>query len=889
MSWIAIGIPVRAHAEGDVSKSQVQAEGPTTNPGSETPSVESSTHAADKIPHAKLLEGATEVPGVVRMYRKDNQLWAEFESSTYGQEFMVLMAIARGIGQDPILGGMTWGNGDDWVWSFRKVSDKVLVVRKNVRFRATEGTPAATAVQYAYTDSVLHSLGVITVGPHGGDMVDITPIFMSDLPQISQVLPGFYFSADKSIITKVKGFERNVELELAATYASSGAQQFESVPDSRGVTIHVHYSISPLPKSGYTSRLADDRVGYFITALKDFTRNDARDRFIRYVNRWDLRKSDPAAKISPPKQPLVFWLENTIPYEYRPIVREGIEEWNKAFERAGLVHAIEVRQQPDDATWDPEDVNYNTFRWITSGAGFAMGPSRVNPYTGQILDADIIFDADFLTYWKREFETFSPESVLQLTGGAFDLKGYEQLRASQSTTGPWSLQSCRKQQEMARQFLFGTAAIGKTGAELAESSRRLIEQGLKGTVMHEVGHTLGLRHNFKGSAYLPLKDINDPQRSQGSAMLSSVMDYDAVNVTPEGTKQGDYYTTTIGPYDYWAIEYGYRPIEGGASAEKDELAKIAARSGESDLAYATDEDTRGIDPDPLSNRWDLGKDPLEFAARQAQLVAQRLPDVVTRLVKEGDDYSQARQAFNVLLSAHGQAMYFASRLIGGIELSRSHKGDAGGKPPFANVDAVRQRAALQLLKDNVFSDKPFLVPNELYSFLGTSRWMHWGTDVPFRTDYPVHDIILMWQTRMLDQILSSLTLSRIHDAELEAAATTDPFTTPELLRWTVDTVFSEVDGTKAEEYTVQKPAISSLRRNLQRTAMRRLADIAMGYTTAPDDCQTIAFSELKRLADKLDAAVRSDIRWDAYSRAHLEETLSRIRRVLEAHFQLQMP
>ena len=111
-----------------------------------------------------------------------------------------------------------------------------------------------------------------------------------------------------------------------------------------------------------------------------------------------------------PKEPIIFWLEKTIPFKYRKPIRDGILEWNKAFEKAGFYDAIEVRQQPDDATWDPGDIHYNTFRWITAGAGFAMGPSRVNPTTGQILDADIIFDADFLQFWKQEYETFTPEA-----------------------------------------------------------------------------------------------------------------------------------------------------------------------------------------------------------------------------------------------------------------------------------------------------------------------------------------------------------------------------------------------------------------------------------------------------------------------------------------------
>ncbi len=223
----------------------------------------------------------------------------------------------------------------------------------------------------------------------------------------------------------MKGFPKNVEVQVAATYASGNpGDALETVPDARGVTINVHYSISHLPTTDYKPRLADDRVGYFVTAVKDFSGPIDEDRFVRYINRWNLEKADPEAAVSPPKEPIVFWLEKTIPFKYRKPIRDGIAEWNKAFEKAGFYDAIEVRQQADDATWDPDDINYNTFRWITSGAGFAMGPSRVNPLTGQILDADIIFDADFLQFWKQEYEYFTPKGIELLTGGPVTLEEY---------------------------------------------------------------------------------------------------------------------------------------------------------------------------------------------------------------------------------------------------------------------------------------------------------------------------------------------------------------------------------------------------------------------------------------------------------------------------------
>ena len=178
---------------------------------------------------------------------------------------------------------------------------------------------------------MLFSLPIVTKGPKGGDLVDLTQVFMSDLPQIGRRLPGFSFSQQKSSWAAVKAFEENMELEIAGTYASSGTANIDTVPDSRGATINVHYSISKIPSTGYQPRLADDRVGYFLTAVKDFSSKSDRDQFVRYINRWDLQKADSSLDPSPPKKQIEFYIEKTVPFKYRKSIYDGIYEWNKAF------------------------------------------------------------------------------------------------------------------------------------------------------------------------------------------------------------------------------------------------------------------------------------------------------------------------------------------------------------------------------------------------------------------------------------------------------------------------------------------------------------------------------------------------------------------------------
>lgn len=847
----------------------------------------STAQAADKPSVAEATKDLAKTNGLLTVYLKKSRMLVELKNSQFDKDFLVLISIARGIGEGSLLGGMSWGFGDDWLWQFRRVDeDRVHVVRVNTRFTADKDSPEASAVSTAYGDSVLFNLPIVGKGD-SSVVIDVTDVFLSDLPQIGMMLPGFQFARDRSIFAEVKGFDENTELKVDATYASRGDKEFDTVPDSRGLTVQVHYSISQLPQTGYKPRLADDRIGYFLTVAKNFSKKSAEEQFTRYINRWDLQKAVPDAPISPPKQPIVFWMENTIPYQYRRPIREGILEWNKAFEKIGFSDAIEVRQQPADATWDPEDVKYNTFRWITAGAGFAMGPSRVNPRTGQILDADIIFDSDFIQYWKHNYEILTPETVAAMTGGPLDIASYEaQIRETPAHLRHSAHCRCQLAHEFSYQLAFGATALQArvlSGPERAALEEQLIMQGLKEVTMHEVGHTLGLRHNFKASTWRTLEEMQDVSKTSVDGLTASVMDYAPVNLAAKGQPQGDFYSQTLGPYDYWAIEYGYKPLSGGTDGEKAELNKIAARCAEDGLAYATDEDTRGIDSDPHSNRFDLGKDPLVYAQRQAELVDGLWENLVDRVVEDGEGYQKARQAFVILLGTHGRSMYFAARNVGGMHVYRDHKGDPNGRAPFEVVDAEKQRASLKLLAEQLFSDEPFDLPPELYNQLATTRWSHWGVQSASRLDVPVHEYISMWQGRVLDQLLSSLTLQRLYDSELKVPADEDCFTVPELLDGLTSAIFAEAKIMEPGDYTNRKPAISSLRRSLQRDYLTRLGQLALGQSSAPEDVETLAYLELADLQGELKQLLgRENVNLDTYSRAHVTESIERIGKILDA-------
>lgn len=834
----------------------------------------------------KVIGGAERYDGVFKLYRKKDRLLLEIEPRQFDKPYILASAIKKGIGTGFLLGGMTL---EEWLISFKRVGDRVQIIHKNTKFRAQPNTPAGEAVKNAFTDSILASLRIQSVRPSGSVLIDISDFLMSDLPDVRSLLSlaakgGFYrLDPSRSSFGKIKDFPMNAEIELNATFASDGGRGIYTVPDPRAVSLTLQYSLCALPETGYRPRLADDRVGYFLTVQKDFSRPNDETAFVRYINRWHLEKADPSAKLSPPKKPIVFWIEKTVPYEYRRYVREGILEWNKAFEKAGFIDAIEVRMQPDDEDWDPEDVRYSTFRWITpSSGGFAIGPSRVNPLTGQIYDADILFDADFIRSWQFEYDLFHEDKAALATG-------WNEHVAKRCDC-------CTLLSGRGLDIAFGSAALVlRDQAPAGKIPEELIGQGLKEVVMHEVGHTLGLRHNFKASTLWNVEEMHDTRKTREKGLTASVMDYNPVNIAPKGVKQGDYFTTTIGPYDYWAIEYGYKPIQApNPEGERAELNKIASRSGERELAYATDEDTRSDplqrswDPDPYVNRFDFGREPLDYAKQQAQIIDELFQGkLVDKLVGDGQGYQRVRRVFGALMGQYGRSLDYAARYVGGVEFNRSHKGDANARAPFTVIPPLKQREALDFVNQRAFSDKAFQFSPDLINSLAADRWDHWGTRVgEEKIEYPLHGIVLRIQSRLLERLYDPRTLTRVLDNERRCKDDAC-LTLPDVFKSTTTAIWSELDLKEIpKDASNRKPVVSSYRRGLQREHLKALIKIALEPAEGtPEDARTQAWVTLRRMEGQIDGFLKRDGQVDDYTRAHLEESQARIRKALDAAFQ----
>ena len=881
---------------------------------------------------AAVTKGAKEYDGLFKLHHKDDKLYMEIQLFQFDRPLLAPIAIARGVG----MGGYTLNFDEQWVLLFRRVGDRVHLIRRNVRFQARPGTPTARAVETTYTDSVLLSLRIISLNMMRDSVViNLNDIFMTDFAQLGL---GF-FDQSRSTWHKIKAFPRNLELQVAATYGGRGMGRAmfgdDSVIDSRGTTVVIHYSLVQLPESGYQPRLADDRVGHFLSVVKDFS-NDSRDTaFLRYVNRWRLERAEPLDpknpnKLSPPKKRIVYWIEKSVPDEYRSAVREGILEWNKAFEKIGFRDAIEVRQQEDE-DFDPEDVRYSTFRWITTGEAFAMGPSRANPLTGEIIDADIIFDADFVRYWKQEYRTFrgipgaaareEPASPIQALRQGWGLPDFRQplgdLRLGFGAPRGWNDRAGRPEAEPAteqvenhfravqfglcqcaahKKYELGLGAIALAARTMIKPGEKvpedLILQAIKEVVMHEVGHTLGLRHNFKASTMLKNEQLHDQGITRKQGLVGSVMDYAPINLAPKGTKQGDYFTTTIGPYDYWAIEYAYRPQTGTTESEWAELQKIAARCAQQGLDYGPDEDMFGTS-DPLIQAFDLGADPMKFAQERMLLAEELLKDLAERLVDKGEGYQKTRQAFNLLLAQHGNAAFLVAQFVGAEHIHRDHRGDSN-RDPLVPVKAAKQREALKLLQEHILTDRPFQFPPQLLRKLAADRWWHWGNEgVAFsNVEFPLHERILAIQRVVLRHMYNPAVLARIQNNTFKADKDEQPLTVAEVFRTLTDSIWKDYQTSATKPDAKQYPPGSLLRRNLQREHLSDLSNLVLGrrYGSVPADARSLARLHLRDIQRRIDTALKQNANGvDETTRAHLEECQERIVRVLGASMTVSEP
>ena len=841
----------------------------------------------------KVTKDAVVSHGYFTVHRKRDDLYLEIRPDQLDQPVLGIFSFARGIGSNFVLGGLPL---NDRLLEFRRVGERILVMERNPRFVSPPGGPWEKARGLSYGESVLASLKIESVhDTTRAVLVEFGQFLVSDLSDLAERLGGalstptgprsIRFDKDRSALTSVKVFPENMEFEALLTYSpnSRTGLSLDGVPDERFIPITVHYSFSKLPDVPMQPRLADDRVGYFLTAKKDFGRDQAENFWVRFVNRWRLEKKDSNAALSEPVKPIVFYIDHTVPKEYRAWVKEGVEKWQKAFEAAGFRNAIVAKDAPEDSSWDAEDVRYSTLRWITSTQPSfgAIGPSRVDPRTGEILDADILFEASMLQSFRNAYRRYSgPDAI-----------GAEVLPSTRMEQWPAHIpleRRCEAQQGVADGGALLHVALLMDGA-LAPGSPvpdSYMHDAVVWVTMHEVGHTLGLRHNFRGSTATPYDKLNDRAWVEEHGMYTSVMEYPTPNISLDRSTQGYYYTQGAGTGDRWAIRYGYTP-SGSSDLKADHAVaqKIADENLQAGHEYSTDDDTYPANAlDPRTNIYDLGDDPIRFARDRTAYIAGlwqggKLED---RIVGDSGDLTALRRAMDTLLGQYGIALGMAVKYVGGQYSTRVHRGQPGAVEPLRPVPAAKQREALDFLARRAFAADAFSVSPALLGRLAPERWSHWGLPGAFeaRLDYDLNPRTLAIQTALVNGLTAPALLARLREAESRSP---DAFRMSEHLERMTRMLWGEVGGSAASAAAFRALDGTSTRRDVQRLYVDRLATLVVGPAPGvPDDARALARLQLTRIDGRAARVLAGEAPIGDYTRAHLMETRARIRRALEA-------
>lgn len=756
-----------------------------------------------------ITEEAITKKGVFVVHRLDDKLYWEIPRDQLEVDFLWVTQLAQtapgyGLGGTGVL---------DRVVRFELRDEKVLFRDVKYSLRADVDDPIREAVANTNVRPILRAFPVKAWGKDQAPVIEVTDLFLSDSTELGagRSLNAQGMDKDRSFLEEVKAFPRNVETKVLATYRVSGGTRTFSFPTDPGprpdpslssITVLVHHSVIRLPDEPMRPRKTDTRVGYFSVGFQDFGTTEHRVEPIEYATRWRLEKKDPQAEISEPVTPITFYLAREIPAKWRPYVKQGVLAWNAAFEKAGFKDAVRCLDAPsrrEDPDWDAEDARYSTLRWLPSTIENAMGPHVADPRTGEILEADILIFHNLL-----------------------------RLLTS------WYFVQCAPLDPRAQKLPFPDDLIGELLAYV---------------VTHEVGHSLGLRHNMKASSAYSVEQLRSKEFTEKYGTEASIMDYGRFNYVAQ-PGDGARLIPILGPYDYFAIEWGYRQFDGSRIARDDEpfLKRICERQ-------ISDPMVRFGDPnpaeDPSQQTEDLGSDPV----RATELGIENLKRVAALLIpattNEGEDFERLELMYDEMMGQLDRELGHVVNVVGGLRGLDLRQGQ--GERVFEPVAADEQRRAVAFLIANVFETPEWTRPAPVLDRVKKS-----GT--PSR--------LLSTQSRLLGSLLSSSRLGRMSE---HAARSRSGYTPADLFLVLRLGIFRELS---------ERPVAPTLeRRNLQRAYLDLLIARA-GSEDAGNDDAALARLELIAILELAKSALEAT-KDERTVRAHLLDLVADSERALD--------
>jgi len=782
-------------------------------------------------PYSDFVQGATVQNGLFPIVTKDDKVYLVISASQLGKQFIETSVPDTG------LGGFGPAPGEPYVApartiEFDRIGGKVVMRWPNTNFTFGNSPEREAGVKESFPNSVIAvvpisaedaSTGsvVVSASPFLGDVAYFEAIFQSEADN-----PEAQYRLDptRTFFMRTAAFPTNDLLQVSQTWASSAPDLVDNAPDARSLEVHMEYNLIAAPNDGYRPRIADDRVGYFTLAQLDFGTDQNPTRQMFFLSRWNFEPATPG-KRSVAQHPLVFTLSKDVPNEYRAPIKAALLTWNDAFKRVGILNAIQVQDQPDDPSWDPEDMRHNMVRWFDSSSPQYGAEALIvnDPRTGEEINAGINIDSVVATGYGASFTYWVAP-----------------------TRGIPDDSAARKAYAM---------------------------QNLRALVLHESGHDMGLQHNFIGSMAYTAKDLQSKAFTDKMGVSSSVMEYAPVNLWPKGTPQGDYAQLVLGPYDYHAIDYGYSYISAGTpQQELPTLRRIASQWAEPDLAFASDEDVSWPDGhaiDPRVQQFDLTNDPLGWCGVQMKFDHADMNAVASRFPRYEQPNQDARNAFGVPFRQYARCAAMTAHVIGSEYLSRGRRGDPGEKPGLQGVPRSQEARAWGLLDQYLFSDaawhySPAVLTQLTYTEQSTiGGFATWAYNPGGRHDVDVAGLAAVAQDTALSELFAPLTLSRLDALQMKYAPG-QTMSITDLFDWAQHSIYGDIaNGHESSDGVIM--------RNLQARYAKRLGALwTSPQQGTPDDARALARLELEVLrTDCRSALGRPSL--DELTRAHLEE------------------
>jgi hypothetical protein len=691
------------------------------------------------------LEDLEHFPGLFDVYRNDDdgKVYFLIKEDQLEKEFIYFAHILDGI----IEAGTWRGNYlDNGIIKFIKYFDQIRIDRINTAYVFDETNPLSKSKYANISNSLIDSLKIEKKSKSDDKfLIDVTSLLLSE--NLSKITSTPYkedlkenfkigsISKNKSSINSVLNYPENTDFEINFVFSNSSNKPIEN-QDSRNNSVSLRFSFINYPENNFETRMEDQRIGFFSERKTNLSSTDITP-YEDLINKWHLEKKDKDKEKSAPIKPILFWIENTTPYELRPIIKNAVLAWNIAFEEAGFIDAIEVKIQPDDADWSAGDIRYNVLRWTSSPnppfGGY--GPSFTNPRTGEILGADIMLEWIYLTNRVRYSEIFEKQ---------------------ENYNNDFCLNSLIKQENR----IFGKLATETLDLNESEISR-LYEEDLYQLILHEVGHTLGLNHNFAASTLHDNSDVHNPEITYKEGLSSSVMDYHALNIAPLGIKQGQYADVKPGKYDILAIKYGYTP-----ELSKKDLNNLLEKHSSNEYLFGNDGDdmrSPGKGIDPRINTGDMTNDPVRYAKDRVVLSQNLIPKLYETLKSKSDSWESIYQGYRILIRQIHTSAEIISRQIGGVYVNRSFMSDEN-KNPYEVVPYNIQKESIKILSKYYFDSDKFYLPSNVVNKMQRERR---SFDFFGKTEDPkIHNMILKGQKRVLKHFTNSRVLKRLTDSSL---------------------------------------------------------------------------------------------------------------------------